>query len=394
MQEEVNGKSATAAQGQMQIPPNGEQEIDGNRQALTQLQMRSASSLPSNGREVEGPPGPPWKQYQPSLASSNTTLVTAIDIAEQTSLLRKLRSDFEKFKVSAAEDLVRVAKGQVRDESQLLTYQSRQRASEKNLTSQRSSDLQARALQEQSAYRMKENVWDSIFFVGHPAVGFEASCILVFGGLGNATMQLMLCWLVAAWFVDSPYTDQLALDMERWRALEGNTTFGWGGSEGNRTVASRVCSNDPILSVAKSQTSMREELEHYMYGDPWMRGPILCVLVLTVWSLTVADEMRGIVQFLAAVWKLPRDLETKIDMGMNEFRVESATLNRGALALGIALLQFGISSILLFFGSIWLINTISIQELLLNASALSFIMNLDELFFQGVRACEGRRTAD
>ena len=49
--------------------------------------------------------------------------------------------------------------------------------------------------------------------------------------------------------------------------------------------------------------------------------------------------------------------------------------------LVIFLIRFGVAMALLYYGSLFLIFTVELPELILNAVALEFVLNIDEILF-------------
>jgi len=120
--------------------------------------------------------------------------------------------------------------------------------------------------------------------------------------------------------------------------------------------------------------------------DKFMRdslGPLLSCLVLMMWTLCVLKEFRHIGDFLLAVWNLPRGSDTilAVNERTRRVRLEQISLQRCVMATCSGAVQFTVATTLLVVGSKWLASTVSLTDLLLNAVALQFIMEIDELVF-------------
>merc|ERR1712099_26415 len=64
-----------------------------------------------------------------------------------------------------------------------------------------------------------------------------------------------------------------------------------------------------------------------------------------------------------------------------QFSIVEVTTIRFVCSMVTGILQLGIALSLLVSGSLWLVRTTSIADLMLNAVALSYVMQLDELIY-------------
>ena len=106
-------------------------------------------------------------------------------------------------------------------------------------------------------------------------------------------------------------------------------------------------------------------------------GILLCMLCILLWCLYLCNEFQAIGLSLEAILQVPRRAYTSFDHGrfetMSYWRFASYCLAR--LTRGV------IAGFLLYAGILWLGNTTSITDLMLNAVALGAVLDVDEMFF-------------
>jgi hypothetical protein len=151
------------------------------------------------------------------------------------------------------------------------------------------------------------------------------------------------------------------------------------------SLAARVCGEDSSLTFANSQNSVLTEVRDYMntiviLGVEFFGvGQLLCAVVLFVWLLFVVQELQDALAFASVLCALPRSRRTIIALDGEAYAVESISIKRLAFLMGVVLCRLTIAVILGYAGALWLCNTRGLTDLVLNAAALAFVMDLDEL---------------
>jgi len=174
--------------------------------------------------------------------------------------------------------------------------------------------------------------------------------------------------------------------LRSWRTLVAHD-FAHFDPISQRTLAARVCAEDFGLNVGASQVNTYMELRSYLgdYDGQGAVGPALCFVALSVWSLRIVREMASVVNVLNAVrhleWSRYSDL-LLTDEGTVVIRRLSWW--RGLWMASVQLGRLLICFTLAWYGSLFLVYTSSVTELLLNTLALEFIFMIDELMFTGL----------
>jgi len=237
-------------------------------------------------------------------------------------------------------------------------------------------------------YCFNESVWDSTLFVG-----------LVEGGLASVDMVLiaMLNFGIQAYFcgllfnlglVDSPgavFKEEMQ-DFVQWRMGVAHQAENYDPLT-NTSLAQRVCQEYGGTIASRSQQNDFERYHEYLdlktNKSSYFQGPGLLMLALALWMALILKEIISVVGFarmLAAVY----GPKTEIIKHEEDGSIELLSMSRGrtiAMFICVALPRFGIAGFLGFVGTYYLGQTFSVEEIILNAMALGFVLEIDELLF-------------
>eukprot|EP00928_Gymnodinium_smaydae_P027512 TRINITY_DN21267_c0_g1_i4.p1 TRINITY_DN21267_c0_g1~~TRINITY_DN21267_c0_g1_i4.p1 ORF type:complete len:967 (-),score=106.38 TRINITY_DN21267_c0_g1_i4:155-3055(-) len=267
-------------------------------------------------------------------------------------------------------------------------------AEDSSAPAKRASCDHIRSILEDNSYTLSESVWECIMLTFVPAVGTGASLMTTVAFLTNVIMQMLFVAVVFAEgssFISASYELESVAEARKWRLTEAHSP-----DRMDKTnwvaLGTRVCGNDGSLIFGNSQMGMLEEIGFYTtslniagvsFGVPM--GQTLAFIVLIVWALTICQELVNIIDFFSSLISLPVG-KTHVVFHDDTFRVESIGRVRYAVMICITLLRFAVCGALGFAGLCWLSVTSSIENLVLNAAALAFVLDLDELVFNTVCA--------
>eukprot|EP00930_Biecheleria_cincta_P015799 TRINITY_DN13053_c0_g1_i2.p1 TRINITY_DN13053_c0_g1~~TRINITY_DN13053_c0_g1_i2.p1 ORF type:complete len:445 (-),score=52.58 TRINITY_DN13053_c0_g1_i2:65-1399(-) len=124
--------------------------------------------------------------------------------------------------------------------------------------------------------------------------------------------------------------------------------------------------------------------------ESYMTGDMLCLTVIACWSLMVLQEILKVLDLLRGLISIPHH-------GMEIMRVvnddrsshyELASLSRCRLALLSIIITYRVffCILVLYGGVLFLVNTIKLEDLILNAVALEVILHVDKLIFHSLSA--------
>ena len=197
-------------------------------------------------------------------------------------------------------------------------------------------------------------------------------CVLVFRNLGQVSgvylggedFRAHLTWRVTAGHIFQ-YYDELI----------------------NTSLATRVCSWWPSSLISSDHVQIVQAFEKYLEGEETntmtviMGGSGLCVLALVCWSAHVmvgicsnVDLTRAPVSCDAGSWRAA-------SVFREPFAITSLSRRHFCFVFVLSVLpRLSVSVGLFIAGARFLCHTLEIAALILNAVALGFIMDMDELF--------------
>ena len=226
-----------------------------------------------------------------------------------------------------------------------------------------------------------------------------ATALLVLLFLANLALQLIFCFVVY-WKLGAStgeekknvYGEWTVHELIEWRrSIAHDARFYKRATQ--RSMAQRVCDGDAGLESSTSQQERYESLSAYLgaVGEPRTNfGPWMATACLVAFVLTMVKEWRATLQLGVAVVGLEAGPRTELvvgaDGGDDDGTLSLLRISHARRGLALAALAAGsfIAAVLLWYGCRWLVNTIDLAELLLNAVALEFVISVDELVFDAL----------
>eukprot|EP00927_Polykrikos_kofoidii_P059117 TRINITY_DN5414_c1_g1_i1.p1 TRINITY_DN5414_c1_g1~~TRINITY_DN5414_c1_g1_i1.p1 ORF type:complete len:806 (+),score=90.75 TRINITY_DN5414_c1_g1_i1:357-2420(+) len=239
---------------------------------------------------------------------------------------------------------------------------------------------------------LSESVWEAAFVAWTPVAGFYGSMFLSFLIVVNIILQVVFCniaWTTFASVHESTFHMNVASDARKWRLSEAHTTERMEKSSWV-SLASRVCDNDGTLVFGNMQAGILAEL--FQYRDPFLlfgivevgeQGLLLLGMCLVLWYLTVVQEILAAVDVVDVLCRIPHSgFRSRIVIDVeNALAIEALGWPRRVSLLLMSCLRLLIALWLLFSGGVWLCLTSKIFDLILNAAALAFVLDCDELLY-------------
>jgi hypothetical protein len=156
------------------------------------------------------------------------------------------------------------------------------------------------------------------------------------------------------------------------------------------SLASRVCNGDGSLVLGNMQAAVFSEYTQYVsplklvgnieFGQ---NGTMLLFLCLALWYFTVSNEVVRAIEMIRSLLTIPHSgTRSKFVIGVdNAIEIEAVGLPRRVCMFLLTCIRLGIAVWLLFSGGLWLCLTSNIFDLILNAAALAFVLDCDELLY-------------
>jgi len=234
-----------------------------------------------------------------------------------------------------------------------------------------------------------ESIWDAALFLGVHMPMLET----LFGWLllvGNVFLQLTFAQIVTTIATQEQASDGFLEGLLFWRLGIGHDVRTY--DELTQTsLVTRVCGKyvgrtQSELHAATLQSYQDFGLDFEYIGARLGNleiGSALMELVLLVWLMTVIVEITSIIRFASSLISLPRAQATRLSQTRaNTLRMDGISITRLVVMLfAVVLPRLVVAFALLFAGCEFLLATTTLQDLVLNAVALGFIFDLDELFF-------------
>jgi len=200
----------------------------------------------------------------------------------------------------------------------------------------------------------------------------------------NNIMQLYFCTLIAVnlgGVEEIGLSDKDMLNYLHWRVSVAHHVNHY-DPVSDTSLASRVCDGFGGLVSAELQKNSADNFDAYLGNgdlkDLFLGGPGLCLLALACWFCLVSEDILSNFEFSYALLSITggRTLITP----PSTMQMISWDRLIGIL-LVVCIPRLVVSLCLFFFGALFLVHTAQLSDLILNAMALGFVMDLDNLLF-------------
>jgi hypothetical protein len=246
-------------------------------------------------------------------------------------------------------------------------------------------------------YAWVESVWDIAMLIGAQGhIGQHVfNAFLVFLTI---FMQVVLCLIINDTFTQPFVTDVMLKDLKNWRTSVGHDV-GYIDPLTEQTLVSRICSGHTILPVSssvaeifqmtmeytgkKDLTVLYDEnpvLSQWWIFDHHYIGAWLSAMSCCIWWMIISQDVVNMMDLMDAVSGLPVESTVILKYEYNR-RLNALSRNRRTSIYLLLGLRFIVCMCMLLTGTIFMLYTVSLTDLLLNAAALSIILELDNLIF-------------
>jgi hypothetical protein len=194
------------------------------------------------------------------------------------------------------------------------------------------------------------------------------------GAAINFLIQIGASVLLARHLTQNPYNEQFYEDLNTMK-------------ECNNMAVQQSNSTTPLLNshfdcfrVRAEMDGVRDDIIGFLGTDEaYPAGWAMSLITSYMWALAVFQEFRQICNFCLSLSKVPRDKSCTILLEDNTLKQIST--KRFLVGLLVELTRLGIAVTLLVSGSLMLCYTTEIEDLLLNATALNFVLETDQWMF-------------
>jgi len=245
-------------------------------------------------------------------------------------------------------------------------------------------------------WSFQESIWDCSFFIFHPVLGWgESIHVLMLLLLNILTMAIFLAIVYVA-LAQENYTDAEIEGYKVWRRNIGQhvkyydkLTF--------TALSERICLQDTVNYPVEMSDSKASDIGLFQAYLPdfenqgflaiFISGPMLCLVSLMAWSLTVMQYVHSILRGASAMWYLPKTSRTRVLKAGEGFKVESVSRSRFVFFEILLVCRFTICCTLWYGGCVYIAQySIALGDILLNSVALAVVLGIDANFYQLVSA--------
>mmetsp|Transcript_68377 Transcript_68377/g.160301 ORF Transcript_68377/g.160301 Transcript_68377/m.160301 type:complete len:1015 (-) Transcript_68377:327-3371(-) len=227
-------------------------------------------------------------------------------------------------------------------------------------------------------YVFEENCWDVVVCFGHPAIGYGSSLLLLFLLGLTIFLQLVFCYMVATSFTENPYDTSSQNALSYWR-IDMAHKASQVSSNSMTSLASRACGFDKALATSFSEKEIAQNISDYGFSF-LSTGFIMCALALLTWFATMISEYGKLFHFALGLSEVPKG-HTVFHLEEDQIALVKLSRKRLSFILSTVLARAAVQSILLWYGTLYLVYTETVQDLLLNAVALKFVLEVAELLY-------------
>jgi len=235
-------------------------------------------------------------------------------------------------------------------------------------------------LQQIEHFEWSPSIWEACLFISTAGIdsgaGFQLLCLL----LMNIVAQCTFLLIAFRDFTSSYFTDEALADSQNFRLTIGHDVK-FQDTLYKRSLMSRVCDGGAGLELGTIQANLVEQIDNYL-GEGLLGGPTMCTLAISCWTLVFFAELDRSLNLTMGLAKLPRQRVTTFTVNPDkQIAVEGWSTPRFVFAIFLLLVRLTIGCGLLLCGCMWLAYEVDAQQLLLNAVALGFVLEVDEMLF-------------
>ena len=153
------------------------------------------------------------------------------------------------------------------------------------------------------------------------------------------------------------------------------------------SLVARVCGQDISLETSGNQASLADNVRSYLNPDAqgieqFFNGQVLCLVALVCWYLMLSKEVQDALDLFRAIMHLPRERTTRIVAFEHKnlattYRLECVACSLAIFMLAALVYRLTIAALLLYCGTYFLVHTIHLADLILNAVALDVFPPMD-----------------
>lgn len=263
---------------------------------------------------------------------------------------------------------------------------------------QRSRSFDSRAVQNEDVVELEGSTWGALMLAtvssGEidnelPMSLMEKAVVFLLHVL-NLTMQTVFICGIITTMSGNPYDGPAISTMTYQRLFSGHAYE----NIDRATLQSRVsklCGDGWHNRLASTSA---DTFTYLQLGGGGVPGSVICLVALTIWILSMGQEIRRTADQCAAVLLLPRPEGSKSSdrtqhgkLGNDDdgYSVLTMTIRKKIILLVVLFIpRMALGLTLLWFGLLFIADTPVVSDLILNACALEIVQQIDEQLFEAI----------
>lgn len=278
-------------------------------------------------------------------------------------------------------------------------------------------------------HELEHSIWDACLFVGLGVLGRFDTLVLTVSWVVNASVQFLFTIIIWSRFRESPFNKELVESLRKWRAIYGHDSSLMNPATQESLVAT-VCQGSDIMSNSQVQADLYQTMRNFLprfvpdgltgfirdnlqmpayHGDHadrdggvaihgfYFSGAELCTMLMVLWTLMICRELRGTYETHSAIWAKARDAPRRTELVRRggHLVIRSITVTRATMmTLLVTIPRLMVACILLIAGSYFIVAAHNMEDLILNALSLEFIIHTDELLYSVIAPKNVRMIVD
>jgi len=249
-------------------------------------------------------------------------------------------------------------------------------------------------------YTFEQSTFDLSMFLGSGHLGLFGTFQTIALLLLTMLMQAVFIGIGLMNFLEPAVTEATVEEALTWRRSSAHSLTEFDSVVG-KSLGERVCSGDRSLHISGIQISLYEEISKYLYPagadsfTTFFNGQTLCIVALLCWYMMVAREIGQALALHRGMVSTPNG-STRIEGRENpftqalHFKLEHVSCGRKCISYALLTYRFVAAGLLLYVGSYFLVYTVNVTELILNAVSLSIILDIDNYIFGALASTSGK----
>jgi len=226
-----------------------------------------------------------------------------------------------------------------------------------------------------ATYEFEHSMWDAALLVFVSRSNFADMVILLTGCTLNFGLQIALLLTIFMDMIENKYEGAKVKEMLQYRVEIGHASANFDTGKG-QSLLQKLCGLD-LWSFEQEEYQLMYD---YLYKP--VPGFVLSTLAIIIWVLTIMREYRRCIEQAMAVIHLPmvrNGPEIEEDGEESMVIVGIHPVKKVMMLICLSLFRLGVMFFLGVIGCQYLAWTDGLGDIVLNAVALAFVLDVDEL---------------